>query len=331
MKLSVVISTLGNYSSLRRVLDGYERQDAAPGGFEVLVVADAADSDPAAVEDAIGERPYSVRRLSGERPGLSANRNAGWRAARTPLVLFTDNDTIPTRRLVAEHISWHEREPAEEVAVLGLVRWSPEVRVTPFMLWLDQGIQFDFPHIEGTEAGWGRFYGANVSAKREFVARVGGFDEERLPYGYEDLDFGYRASKLGLRVLYNRDAVVDHLREMDLDFWKKRARRAAFAERQFVRLHPELPAYFHELFASAAAAPPARGRGAKLIGFVPRSVPWLGPRAWAAADLYFRQQLAPYFLEAWEEAGSAGQEPARPDLSELSSESSGGRSSSGPK
>ena len=80
--------------------------------------------------------------------------------------------------------------------MLGHVRWAREVRVTPFMHWLEHGVQFDYPAIDGIEAGWGRFYGANVSAKRELVERVGGFDEVRLPYGYEDLDFGYRARRL---------------------------------------------------------------------------------------------------------------------------------------
>jgi len=32
--LSIVLSTLGNYPVLKKVLDGYDRQTAAPGGFE---------------------------------------------------------------------------------------------------------------------------------------------------------------------------------------------------------------------------------------------------------------------------------------------------------
>jgi GT2 family glycosyltransferase len=330
-ELSVVISTMGMYPSLRRVLDGYERQDAAPASFELIVAVDLADPQPESVDEAIGKRPYRVRKVSGRVPGLSANRNAGWRAAAAPLVLFTDNDTIPTRRLVAEHIAWHRRNPAEEVGVVGRVRWAPELHVTPFMKWLDRGIQFDFPLIEGIEAGWGRFYGANVSIKASFAERVGGFDEERLPYGYEDLDFAYRASKLGLRLLYNRDAVVDHLRPMTLGFWRKRVRRLALAERQFVALHPEIAPYFHDLFKSAAELPPVRGRGVRLARYVPRWVPWLGPRVWTSADLAFRQALAPSFLEAWEEAAARVGGRLQPDVSERAAESSSGRSSSGPK
>lgn len=322
-ELSVVISTLGNYDVLRRVLDGYSRQDARAGCFEVLVAMDCADPDPAAVDAAIGERSYPVRRLTGPRPGLSANRNVGVRDAHADVVLFTDNDTIPTPGLVAEHLAWHSRHPAPEIAVLGHVRWAPELKVTSFMHWLDHGVQFDFPSIEGDEAGWGRFYGANVSVKREFADRVGGFDEERLPYGYEDLDWALRASRLGLKLLYARRAVVDHLRPMTLEFWKKRARRLAAAERTFVGLHPEIEPYFHRKFASALEWPPASGRGVRVARWLPRSIPWIGPRAWLSRDLYFRQALAPHFLEAWELAGEAPPGATQPDVSELEESSAG--------
>src|SRR5215208_1358528 len=329
-ELSVVISTLGMYDALGRVLHGYSRQNADARAFDVVVVVDQADPSPEKVDELLGERRYPVRRITGDRPGLSANRNAGVRAAAAPLVLFTDNDTIPTPGLISEHLAWHRENPAEEVAVLGHVRWAPELSVTPFMYWLDHGVQFDYPNIRGVDAGWGRFYGANVSVKRGLVERVGGFDQERLPYGYEDLDFAYRASKLGLRVLYNRLAVVDHLRPMTLEFWKRRARRIAAAEHRFVELHPEIAPYYRRMFSHATSRPPARGRGARLIRFVPRWFPVLGPRAWNSADLYFRQAIAPEFLDAWDQAERDGAEgPAQPDVSEREAPSSSGGSSPG--
>ena len=332
-ELSVVVSTLGNYGGLGRVLDRYGEQDAPAGSFEVIVVVDRADPDPAAAEAAIGARPYPVRRLRGAIPGLSANRNAGWRSASGALALFTDNDTMPEPQLVSEHLARHRERPEQEVAVLGHVRWAREVRVTPFMHWLDHGLQFDYPAIEGTEAGWGRFYGANVSAKRDFIERVGGFDEQRLPYGYEDLDFGYRASKLGLRLLYDRRAVVEHLREFDLAFFKRRLRRTAFAEHEFVRKHPELEPYLERMFRHAARLERGSGRGRHLIRWVPRSVPLLGERAWRSADLYYRQELAPDFLEAWEEAESAppSEGPVAPLVAELEPSGPEAPSPGGPK
>jgi len=290
---------------LERVLDGYARQTVEPDRFEVLVVMDCADPDPAAVDAAIGTRAYRIRRLVGHRPGLSANRNTGWAAAEAPIVLFTDNDTIPVPEFLAEHLEWHRRNPEDEVAVSGHVRWAPELKLTPFMRWLDEGVQFDYHSLPGDEGTWAHLYGANSSIKKRMLERVGGYDEDRLPYLYEDMDWGYRASKHGLRVLYNRRALVDHVRPgMTLEFWKEKARRMAAAERQFVTKHPEMEPWFHKKFSAAAAAPQLRGRAIKLVPYVPEWVPWLGPRVWRNARRAYWQVLAPHFLEAWEEAAS---------------------------
>jgi len=290
---------------LKRVLDGYSRQTVAPDRFEVIVVMDCADPDPGAVDEAIGTRPYPVRRLTGHRPGLSANRNTGWRAAAAPIVLFTDNDTIPVPEFVAEHLAWHADNPQDEVAVVGHVRWAPELKLTPFMRWLDEGVQFDYGSIAGTEAAWAHLYGANSSVKKALLERVGDFDEERLPYLYEDLDWAYRAREHGLRVLYNRRALVDHVRPgMTLEFWKEKARRMAAAERQFVTKHPEMEPWFHKKFSAAARRPPLRGRAIRLAPYVPEWVPWLGPRVWRNARIAYWQELAPHFLAGWDEAAA---------------------------
>lgn len=306
-KISVVVSTLGNYDGLCKVLDRLEHQTAGRDTFEVIVAMDCADPDPREVSNAIGSRPYDVSRTSGSRPGLSANRNAGLAKASASLILYTDNDTLSEPALVAEHLAWHERHPEEHVAILGHVRWASEIEVTPFMHWLDHGVQFDYPNITGIDAGWGRFYGANVSVKRAFVERVGGFDEERFPYLYDDLDFAYRANRLGLQLLYNRAAVVEHLREVDLDFWRSKVGRLARVERKFVEVHPDVPPYFHRMFEGAARSPAASGRGRHLIKHVPRGTPLLGERIWRSAAMYYKQQIAPDFLEAWE-----SDEPANP-------------------
>jgi GT2 family glycosyltransferase len=301
--ISVVIPSFANHEGLSTVLDRIAGQDSGPV-YEVIVVVDRDDPDPEAAEKAIAGRSPSVRQLQGPRPGASANRNAGWRAASASLVLFIDNDTLPTPSLVREHLEWHRRYPDQMLAVLGHVRWARSVRVTPFMRWLDQGIQFDYPGIRGIDAGWGRFYSANISVKRAMLERLGGFDEQRFPYGYEDLDLAYRARDLGLRVFYNRDAVVEHLRAYDLEFFRRRVRRIAAAERAFVRAHPDVPPFFFNLFTDAASRRPATGRGRHLTRWLPRSTPLLGERAWSSADLYFAQALAPEFLSAWESAGS---------------------------
>jgi GT2 family glycosyltransferase len=312
--ISVVLSTVGTNASLRRVLDGYKDRPPDEGSFELVLALDAAAPDPESVAELVAGLPYPARIVRGSRPGLSANRNAGTEAAAASIVLYTDDDTIPAPGLLAEHLRWHRAHPQKFVGVLGLIRWAPELAISTFMRWLDRGIQFDFPFIAGVEAGWGRFYGANVSVKREFALELGGFDEVNLPYGYEDLDFGRRAHDQGMRLLYNRWAVVDHLREMTPEFWIKRVRRVATSEHTFVAMHPDVEPYFHRMFSYVSQLPAASGRGRLLAPLVSPDFPWLGPRVWTSVDLYYKQLLAPHFLDEWDRCERGEAKASGPDL-----------------
>lgn len=297
--ISVVVPTVGRVATLARVLDCLDRQTAVAEDFELIVAVDAA-ADAADLDRLLSDRPYRTLCVSATIAGASGARNAGWRAATAPLLLFIDDDVLPDREMVDQHIQWHRGHPSQEVGVLGHVRWARELRVTPFMRWLEHGIQFNYPSIEGSETVWGNFYTANVSVKRALVERVGGFDEEGLPYGYEDLDLALRMHRRdGFRLLYNRAASAEHLHAMDLEFWKRRVARIAVSERRFVDKHPDIPAYFHELFTQAAGAPPVGPTADRLARYVSRRFPLLGPLAWSRADLFYRQQLAQPFLAAW--------------------------------
>ncbi len=315
--MSIVVPVLGNYGVLRRVLDGFEHQDAPAGSFELMVVCDRAEPDPERVRATVGARPYAARVLEGAVAGASGSRNQGWRVAAAPIVLFTDSDTVPTPALVSEHLEWHRRSPEEHVVVVGRVRWAPELKVSPFMKWLEQGIQFDYDGIQGTQASWAHVYTSNSSIKRSFLERVGGFDEQRLPYGYEDLDWGYRAREHGVEVIFNEQAAVEHWRLMTVEDWQARAPRLAVSEWRFCQLHPDVPPWFHRMFTAAAAQPPGGRRAAALVRFVPRQTPRLGRWLWDRATLHWRQQIAPEFLLAWN-AARAGAPPAlQPAVSAL--------------
>jgi GT2 family glycosyltransferase len=310
VEISLVTPTCGRPAQLGRVLDHLERQTVTADRFELIVVADAKETQLAELDRIVAGRPFATRRLRADKPGASAARNVGWRAAGAPLVLFVDDDVFPEPHWLAEHLEWHDRWPDEHVGVLGRLRWADEIKVTPFMEWLGRGIHFDFDQIEGDEAGWGRFYTANASVKRSLIERVGGFDEESLPFLYEDLDLALRMhEEAGFRLLYNRAAVAEHLHHMSLETWKERVRRIAVSERAFVRLHPDVPPYFHDLFASARAMPRARGRGTRLVSIVPRRFPVLGDKAWSSAEAYWLQTLADPFFEAWDAAEDQASQP----------------------
>ena len=331
-ELTVVIPTLGRPEKLGRALERLDRQDADRADFAVIVAVDAAEPSIEATRALVGERGFDIRVLQAERAGASAARNLAWRSAATTLILFIDDDVLAGPGLIAAHLDWHHRYPDANVGVLGDLRWAAELRVTAFMRWLENGIQFDYPNIDGIDAGWGRFYTANASVKRSLLELAGGFDEINLPFGNEDIELAYRMQRHGFRLLYARDAEAEHLHAMDLDMWQARVRRIAFAEHRLCRLHPEIAPYFHRLFSQASAAEPASGRGRHLTALVGKDAPLIGPRAWSSANLYYLQRLAPSFLAAWAQASSRTPDPggAQPDLSERSVASSDGSPPSGP-
>jgi GT2 family glycosyltransferase len=300
-ELTVVIPTYRRPETLPHALAALERQTTDPERFEVVVVDDPWDDDPAAVARGVASssRPFETRQLSRARSGVSAARNAGWRAARAPLVAFIGDDILLAPTALEEHLAWHAREPDERVGVLGRVVWARTLRTTPFMRWLEEGVQFDYGSLHDDRASWAHFYTSNVSVKHSMLERVGGFDEERFPFHYEDLDIGYRMAAHGLRLIYDRQAVGEHLHELCMDDWRERMVEQARAERRWVTLHPDQPAYFHDRYERAVAGPPGSRLAAQAIGVVPRRLPVLGPRVWASADRWYSRQLAPTFLGAW--------------------------------
>src|SRR3954454_13764326 len=133
--LTVVVPTMNRLPLLRRVLAGLDKQ-ANPELLEVYVVADSRETrDLRPLED--GGSRYRLRVMRSETPGASAARNIGWKAARSPLVLFLGDDILPEPGLLTGHLDWHSRYPGDEVGVLGHVRWADEIEVTPFMRWLE--------------------------------------------------------------------------------------------------------------------------------------------------------------------------------------------------
>jgi GT2 family glycosyltransferase len=310
MSISVVIPTLNRADALPRTLDALARQTFS--GFEVIVAEDAKNEQP--VADANG---IELRVLRAQQPGASHARNAGWRAARHPVVLFLGDDIIPSHDLLARHAALHEQNPADDVGVLGRVEWARELKRTAFMVWLDHGIQFNYPSIHGTEAGPGHLYTANVSLRKAALERVGGFDAERYPFLYEDIDLGVRLFEHGFRLIYDRDATAEHLHEVTLERWQSRMAMQARAERAWIRNHPGEEPYFYTRFREALRHPPARGRlGRALLPHVSRETPLIGERVWKRADLHFRQELGRPFVDAWDQderaTSSGGSDPGGP-------------------
>ncbi len=214
-QLSIIIPTYNRKEVLLKALEGYKHQTARAEILEVLVVDDGStDGTGPAVTAFSQTSPITIRYLARQNKGPAAARNCGIREAKGALLLFADDDIIPAPTLVAEHIAWNRRHPADNFAILGHVKWSPEVHPTPFMEWLGfDGALFRYRFLSpGEEVSF--FYTCNLSVKREFLIKNGMFDENFQTAAFEDIELCYRLIKKGLRILYNPQAIGYHYKRL---------------------------------------------------------------------------------------------------------------------
>jgi peptidoglycan/xylan/chitin deacetylase (PgdA/CDA1 family) len=100
-----------------------------------------------------------------------------------------------------------------------------------------------------------------MSISREAFTRIGGFDTSFTRdglFGGEDLDFGYRARKAGLHVIFNEAALSYQLWTVDPATYMRRSREAGRSTEELMVKHPELK---HDL----AVGPDFNSRGSRLV------------------------------------------------------------------
>jgi glycosyltransferase involved in cell wall biosynthesis len=225
MRISVIIPTRDRMEKLRRTLQSLESQEDVGEDAEVIVVDNGStDGTVAFVRDLRRAFKLDLTLVEEAVPGASSARNAGIGAARSDVILFLDDDKRAVDRgLLRAHIELHRRRPEREYAVLGLVRWAPELGVTPLMDWLDSGPLFDYANMKPGAASVGQMYSAHVSIKRAMLDLTGGFDDQ-LPFQWEDLELAARLFARGLRLDYRPELVVEHDHFFALDDWLRRQR-----------------------------------------------------------------------------------------------------------
>jgi len=247
VRLTVIVPTYNRSDLLGRSLRGLLDQTAAPGDYEIVVVDDGSTDDTPAVVAAVGAPEDRLRHFRQENKGPAAARNLGVRQARGQIVLFTGDDCLPDEHLVAEHLRAHSEArstgsgQAGDVGVLGLVKWHPEIEITPFMAYLESGPQFGFNQIADPEhvSIW-HFYTANCSVQRHWIEQVGGFDEDFKHAAFEDVELAYRMKQRGLRIIYRPSAKTYHHHPTTFERHLARQRIIGQSAALFYRKCPEL-------------------------------------------------------------------------------------------
>ena len=131
-------------------------------------------------------------------------------------MLFIGDDIFLDAEACAKHIQAHEHA-STPIAVLGFIQWDPKIEITDVMIWLVQsGWQFGYPKIKKYAGGFLPkhsqhlySYTANISLPTEVAARTPFRKDVRL-YGWEDIEWGMRLCKNGVRVYFESKSVGYH-------------------------------------------------------------------------------------------------------------------------
>ena len=257
--VSVVVATHNRPGHLAALLESLRDQTLAPEDYEVVVVDDGSTPETTEVLERVAQRGEMALRFTRLEPkqGPAAARNHGWRAARAPIVAFSDDDCVTTPGWLEAGLRAARDHPG--AIIQGVLEPTPgEEERSPFQY---------------TVSNWqcGPWYeAANIFYPRGVLERLGGFDETRFHgVGGEDTDLAWRAIALGTPTRLAEDALVYHA-IMDLGPWG-RLRRAArwtetvglFAEHPGLRRHLVLRVFWnrqHLELAQAALATALPGR-----------------------------------------------------------------------
>ena len=214
-RTTVVVVTWNGRAHLDALFPALLAQ-AAPGGFEVVVVDNASrDGTPEAVE-AVAATDARVRLVrSGRNAGFAAGNNLAIGQARGDLVVTLNSDTVPEPGWLAALVDAADANPrAGSVA-------SQMVFLHDAQVVQSAGIRIDRAGI-AWDGGSGDHrrppgppvptFGASAGAalyRAAMLRQLGGFDERFFMY-LEDVDLAWRARLAGWEAVVAPAAVVRH-------------------------------------------------------------------------------------------------------------------------
>ncbi|MFA9441921.1 glycosyltransferase family 2 protein [Uliginosibacterium sp. sgz301328] len=195
--IAVVVPTYRRPQLLHRCLVALCAQNVDKDLYEIIVADDGPDDGTALIVSAIANQPGGpgIRYVPVvDTQGPAGARNRGWRSAHTPLIAFTDDDTIPD-------CGWL-RAGLEALASGADAAVGRTVVPTP-----DPPTDYE-RDIAGLQKA--EFITANCFVTRRALEAVGGFDERYQLAWREDSDLQFALMESGHRIVAAPEATITH-------------------------------------------------------------------------------------------------------------------------
>jgi glycosyltransferase involved in cell wall biosynthesis len=239
--VSVVIPTYNRRERLQKVLCALAEQTCPLEQFEVIVVSDGSTD---ATDDYLltARPPFTLVVATQPNSGPAVARNRGVELARSPLVLFIDDDVVATPTLVEEHLGAH-RQSGGDAVVIGPMITPPDFEMRPWVAWEQAMLYKQYAAMNaGVMAPTSRqFYTGNVSLVRARFVETGGFDARFRRA--EDVELSYRLKRAGVQFVWNPRAIGYHYADRSFDSWLRTARDYGVNDVVFCRDHGQDPTF----------------------------------------------------------------------------------------
>lgn len=147
-------------------------------------------------------------------PSITAAMNIGLQMAKTPLVLFLDDDIIPHPHLVEKHWSAHHADPSLWATVGQIIQpWQESLAISPPRQFSGLMRDYDFPFNSSLDTEVHNTMATNLCVNRQRALSIGGFDERFIGAAYRfETEFARRIEKAGGKIMFAGSAGINHLR-----------------------------------------------------------------------------------------------------------------------
>ena len=215
--VSVVLPTYNRLNQLKMVLAGLEKQTYPRDKFEVVVVSDGSTDGTNEYLQTL-QTPFPLKLVCQENQGVAATRNHGVQQAQGEMILFIDDDVVPTPQLIDEHLNAHKNN-GDHVIVIGPMITPPDFPLTPWVRWGQEKLDEQYQAMlnEEWQATARQFYTGNTSLRRQIFLESGGFDPTFRRA--EDVELAYRLHEKGCRFLFCPEAIGYHYEARSFQSW----------------------------------------------------------------------------------------------------------------
>ena len=252
--ISVIIPTVDRHTVTLDTLRAFEKQ--SHNNFELIVIDQTPGGSTLLREFSTDK--YQYKYLAIKTRGLPNARNVGAETSNGDILLFVDDDIIPSPELVSDFINEFKKQDPEVWVIGGKIYEAGSSILSErkdisggYLTFYGKTLK-NFYSDEYAECQWAA--GGNFAVRRGKYFETGWFDTNYIGNAIlEDGDFGFRVRKHGGKVLYSPKPEIEHLRAS-----VGGTRQSDPAEGMYYRAHNTV--YFFRKFNRVFALPIEIGR-----------------------------------------------------------------------